>query len=454
MARSLLRPTMRYDFWRPFYQSEAGRSMSEAKNPTMVRKRLLLLVTPSTYRAEAFCAAADKLDVEVVRGLDLPPELAEQWGVPLAVHFADSYAATNAIVAYAKEHPLDAIIAVDDSATLIAARAGAALGLAHNPPGAAEAARDKGIMRNMMDAAGVPCPVFRRFSLAGDPDEIAQQVDFPCVVKPLRLSGSRGVIRADDPRQFTQAFKRLKRILLGDGYPLGSTDVLVEDFIPGVEVALEGLLTNGDMRTLTIFDKPDPLDGPFFEETIYTTPSRLPKKTQRAISDTAAAAARSIGLRDGPVHAEMRVNNRGPWMLEIAGRSIGGLCSTILEFGAGMSLEELILRNALRMETPSADLATQAAGVMMIPIPKGGMLHTVSGVEEARATPRVEGVEISVKPHTEIVPLPEGASYLGFIFARAETPAEAEAAIRAAHAHLRFDIRPLLSLVPKQRQPA
>jgi biotin carboxylase len=421
--------------------------MSEAKNPTIARKRLLLLVTPSTYRAEAFCAAAEKLGVEVVRGLDLPPELAEQWGVPLAVNFADPSAAAQAIVAYAQDHPLDAIIAVDDNATLVAAQAGAALGLAHNPPEAAEAARDKGIMRNMMDTAGVPCPVFRRFPLSADPEAISQQVDYPCVVKPLRLSGSRGVIRADDPRQFTQAFNRLKRILLGDGYPLESTDILVEDFIPGVEVALEGLLTNGVMRTLTIFDKPDPLDGPFFEETVYTTPSRLPKKTQRAISETAAAAARSIGLRDGPVHAELRVNERGPWMLEIAGRSIGGLCSTILEFGAGMSLEELILRNALRMETPSADLAMQAAGVMMIPIPKGGMLHAVSGVEAALATPHVEGVEISVKPHTEIVPLPEGASYLGFIFARAKTPAEVEAALRAAHANLRFDIRLLLPLL-------
>ena len=403
------------------------------------RKRLLLLVTPSTYRAEAFCAAAEKLDVEVVRGLDLPQELAEQWGVPLAVSFADADAATRAIVAYAKEHPLDAIIAVDDSATIVAAQAGAALGLAHNPPEAAEAARDKGIMRRLMDEAGVACPVFRHFPLAGDPDEIARQVEYPCVVKPLRLSGSRGVIRADDPAEFTQAFNRLKRILLGDGYPLESTDILVEDFIPGVEVALEGLLTNGVLRTLTIFDKPDPLDGPFFEETIYTTPSRLPKKTQRAISECAAAAASSIGLRDGSVHAELRVNERGPWMLEIAGRSIGGLCSTILEFGAGMSLEELILRNTLRMETPSADLATQAAGVMMIPIPKGGMLHAVSGVEEALATPHVEGVEISVKPHTEIVPLPEGASYLGFIFARAETPADSRggAARRARASALR-----------------
>ncbi|HEX9067904.1 MAG TPA: ATP-grasp domain-containing protein, partial [Ktedonobacterales bacterium] len=346
-----------------------------------LKRQVLLLVTPGTYRAEAFCAAADRLGVAVTRGIDLPPGLAEQWQVPLAADFTRPDEAVSAVVSYAQREQVDAIIAVDDSSTLVAARAGEALGLPHNPPEAAEAARDKGIMRRLMSAAGVPCPVFRPFPLSADPAEIAREVSYPCVVKPMRLSGSRGVIRADDPEQFIAAFTRLRRILTGDGYDPAKTEILVEDFIPGVEVAVEGLLTSGELHVLAIFDKPDPLDGPFFEETIYVTPSRLSEATQAAIAATTAAAARSIGLCDGPVHAEMRVNERGPWMLEIAGRSIGGLCSTILEFGAGMSLEELILRNALRMETPSADLATQAAGVMMIPIPKGGMLHAVSGVE-------------------------------------------------------------------------
>jgi biotin carboxylase len=421
---------------RPQHQCAAG------------RKRLLLLVTPTTYRAAAFCQAAAMLDVEVVRGLDLPPALAEAWDVPLALDFAEPDAAVQAIVAYAEEHPLHAIVAVDDSATLLAARAGAALGLPHNPPKAAEAARDKGIMRALMTAAGVPCPAFRRLPLASDPTALADWVDYPCVVKPLRLSGSRGVIRADNPAEFIVAFARLKRILLGDGNPLEETEILVEDFIPGGEVALEGLQTDGALHVLALFDKPDPLAGPFFEETIYTTPSRLSEKTQAAIAACAGAAAHSIGLRDGPVHAELRVNERGPWLLEIAGRSIGGLCSTILEFGAGMSLEELILRNALRLPVPSFDRTGEAAGVMMIPIPKGGMLHGVTGVEQAAAVPHITGVEISAKPHTQIVPLPEGSSYLGFIFARAADPETAEVALRQAHGELRFDIRPLLSLLP------
>ncbi|HEU0027855.1 MAG TPA: ATP-grasp domain-containing protein [Ktedonobacterales bacterium] len=427
-------------------KSRRPRAARPTAAPQPRRKRLLLLVTPGTYRAEAFMEAAQSLDVDVVRALDLPPQLANEWDVPLKTDFASIESATNAIVEYAQEHPLDAVVAVDDSATLLAARAAAALGLPHNPPEAAEAARDKGIMRELMSAGGAPCPVFRRFHLTDDPREIARKASFPCVVKPLRLSGSRGVIRANTPEDLEAAFLRTKRMLLNDGYPEDKTDILIEDFIPGVEVALEGLLTDGELRTLALFDKPDPLDGPFFEETIYVTPSRLPDEAQAAISAAVAVAAKSIGLRDGPVHAELRVNAQGPWMLEIAGRSIGGLCSTVLEFGAGMRLEEILLRHALGMETPTLDPAG-AAGVMMIPIPRAGILHGVEGIERACATPHVTGVEITARLRSPIIPLPEGASYLGFIFARADDPATAEAALRTAHAELRFDIRPMLTIV-------
>lgn len=411
------------------------------------RQRLLLLVSPTTYRASAFIEAAQRLDVELARGIDIPTGLTEMWDVPLAVDFTNVAAATERIVEYARAHPLDAIVAVDDGATVLAARAAAALGLPHNPPESAEAAQDKGIMRRLMAAGGAACPVFRRFALADDPKVIARQVDYPCVLKPLRLSGSRGVMRADDPDQFVLAFYRLQRLLLGDGYPPEGTDFLVEDFIPGVEVALEGLLTNGELHMLALFDKPDPLDGPFFEETIYVTPSRLPVETQEAIGACAARAAAAIGLRDGPVHAELRVNDAGPWMLEIAGRSIGGLCSTILEFGAGMCLEEIILRHALGREIPTLTREGAAAGVMMIPIPRGGILRGVQGVEAARAIPHITGVEITAKLHSAIVPLPEGNAYLGFIFARADDPATTEAALREAHAALRFEIAPTLPVM-------
>lgn len=411
------------------------------------RQRLLLLVSPTTYRAAAFTEAAGRLGVELVRGIDVPDGLTEMWDVPLALDFTNVASATEKIVDYARQHPVDAIVAVDDGATLLAARAAAALGLPQNPPESAEAAQDKGIMRRLMSAANVPCPVFRRFPLTMDPQKIAARIDYPCVVKPLRLSGSRGVIRADGPDQLVAAFLRLKRLLLGDGYSLEATDILIEDFIPGVEVALEGLLTAGELHVLALFDKPDPLDGPFFEETIYVTPSRLPAETQAAIADCAARAAASIGLREGPVHAELRVNERGPWMLEIAGRSIGGLCSTILEFGSGMCLEELILRHALGREIPTFDREDAAAGVMMIPIPRGGILREVRGVAEATAVEHIQGVEITAKVNGAVVPLPEGNAYLGFIFARAADPATAEAALREAHGRLSFTVTPMLPIM-------
>ncbi|MBV9229304.1 MAG: ATP-grasp domain-containing protein [Chloroflexi bacterium] len=412
------------------------------------RKRILLLMSPATYRAGAFLNAAQSLNLEVVVGIDLPETLASYWHVPLGVDFADVQASVHTIVEFAQQHPIHAILSVDDSACELAAHASSALGLSHNSPRAAEAARDKLLMRNLMSAGGAPCPIFRSFLLGDDPERIATQVTYPCVLKPLRLSGSRGVIRANNTPEFVAAFNRLKRLLLSEGYTEHGTAFLVEDFIPGFEVALEGLLTHGQLKVLTLFDKPDPLDGPFFEETIYITPSRLLPATQQAVAQCVATAAASLGLKEGPVHAELRVNEQGPWMLEIAGRSIGGLCSTILEFGSGICLEELILRHAMGEEITAIERDSHAAGVMMIPIPAAGTLKAVHGIEEAAALPLITGVEITAKLHHQLVPLPEGSSYLGFIFARGDTPAEVEDAIRQAHNLLHFDIRreiPMLS---------
>ena len=337
-------------------------------------------------------------------------------------------------------------VALDDSATLLAARAAAALSLPHNDPHAALAARDKWVMREALRRGGVPVPDYRRYPLATDPATVAGEVPFPVVVKPTRLSGSRGVIRANDAAAFARAWERTRSILRREGASPDDDELLVECYLPGVEVALEGLLTGGALQTLALFDKPDPLEGPFFEETIYVTPSRLPVETQAAISVRTAEAAAALGLREGPVHAELRINDEGVWLIEMAGRSIGGLCSTILEFGAGVSLEELILRHAVRLPLPTTERANDAAGVMMIPIPKGGMLRGVSGVAEASAVPGITGIEITAPLNQPITPLPEGASYLGFIFARAATPAAVERALRHAHAQLAFRIEPAISL--------
>jgi biotin carboxylase len=409
--------------------------------------RVLLLLTPQTYRAQPFLAAAERLGVEVVAAVDMPRKLAEFWHEPLGVDFNDPEAATRAIIAFAADHPLDAIVALDDSGSLLAARASAALGLPHNSPEAAQAARDKYVMRTLLARAGVPVPDFRLCSAADDLHMLSGQVEYPCVVKPLRLNGSRGVIRADDPDQFVAAATRLIDLFGSLDPTPGRGEFLVERFIPGFEVALEGVLDGGRLQALALFDKPDPLDGPFFEETIYVTPSRLPGEVQMAIVACASAAAAALGLREGPMHAELRVNEQGPWLVEVAGRSIGGLCSKTLRFGTDASLEELILRQACGMGVRSFSREQAAGGVMMIPIPEAGILRRVAGLEQARAVPGVEEIDITARLHYPIVPLPEGDSYLGFIFARGATPAEVEAALRAAHSCLRFTIEPGIPLL-------
>lgn len=411
---------------------------------------VIALMSPATYRAGAFDRAARCIGLDLVHAIDLPDELATRRPGCLALDFADADGAVDRVVAYARGQPVAAILALDDRGALIAARASAALGLAHNDPAAALAARDKFVMRERLAAGGVPVPAYRQFPAITDPVSIAADLAYPCVVKPLLLSGSRGVIRADDLEAFAAAFRRTRAILEDGGMAPEEHAILVEQFVPGVEVALEGLMTDGTLETLALFDKPDPLDGPFFEETIYVTPSRLSPEVQAAISRRAGEAARAIGLRTGPVHAELRIDRDGDeiWPIELAGRSIGGLCSSVLEFGAGIGLEELILRHAAGLAPGSTARGPGAAGVMMIPIPKRGILRGVDGVARAAAAAvaGVTGIEITAPLNAPIVPLPEGESYLGFIFARHDDPAGAEAALRAAHAHLRFRIDPLIPL--------
>lgn len=410
--------------------------------PGADQPHVLLLTTAHSYRNEAFARAAARLGITVVRGLDVAPDLTLAHTAGLSIDLLDPEATAQAIVAYAQTQPLAAILAVDDSGVIAAAKAAAQLGLAHNAPEAAVAAREKFRMRTLMAAAGVPCPWFQQFSTGDDLAQIAASVPYPCVVKPTNLNGSRGVIRADDPATFLLAAQRLARLLASDHGTDAPQPFLVEAFIPGVEVALEGMLDQGRLTVLALFDKPDPLDGPFFEETIYVTPSRLPQAVQAAIAECAGRAAHAIGLQMGPIHAELRVNDAGPWMLEVAGRSIGGLCAQTLRFDMDMSLEELILRQACGLPWQAAPATNTASGVMMIPIPEGGMLQRVDGIEAAQCVPGIEAVEITAPLYHSVTPLPEGDSYLGFIFARGDTPETVEAALRTAHAQLHFEILP------------
>lgn len=417
--------------------------MSE-RNP---QPRVLLLTTASSYRLPAFLEAAERLAIAALVAEDAPEALARETASRLWLDFAAEERAIARIVALAQAAPLAAVIAVDDSGSLLAARASAALGLPHNSPGSAEAARDKHLMRRLFAADGVPSPAFRLCSTGEDLVALGATQRYPCVVKPLRLNGSRGVIRADTPEQFVAAAQRLARLLdQVEGRP-GPHPFLVEDFIPGCEVALEGLIDRGRLQVLALFDKPDPLDGPFFEETIYVTPSRLPAATQAAIAAVAARAAAAVGLVRGPLHAELRVSPAGPVMVELAGRTIGGLCSRTLRFGTDAPLEELILRQAAGLPVSGLSRVGQAGGVMMIPIPGAGILREVRGLEAARAVPGIEDVTITAPRNYPLVPLPEGDAYLGFIFARGEHPAQVEAALRAAHAHLAFDVLPAIPLL-------
>jgi biotin carboxylase len=413
------------------------------------RSRLLLLLPSATYRTTAFVEAARRLHADLVVATDHANVFAEaQPDRIVTLDFAHPDVAVRQAQAFAARHPIAAVAGVDDDTAVLAAMVAAALGLPHNPVEAAMAARDKHRQRTRLAAAGVPVPAFRLRRLDEDPRTAARQTAYPCVLKPLCLSASRGVIRADGPDAFEEAHRRLSAILAGAGTGAGGERAggyLVEAFVPGREVALEGLLDGGRLEVLALFDKPDPLDGPFFEETVYLTPSCLGAEAQRAVAACAARAALALGLAGGPVHAELRVNSAGVWLIELAARPIGGRCSRVLRFGEGrdaQSLEEVILRQALGVSGPRPAREAAPVGVMMIPVPGAGILREVRGVDAARRVPGIEGVEITAHPGQRLVPWPEGSQYPGFIFARAGSPAAAEAALREAHRALRFVIEP------------
>jgi len=412
--------------------------------PCPSKPRLLLLLPTATYRATAFVETARRLGIELTVASELPSTFEQaQPDRLVTLDFSDPERAAEQAAEFARRHPVAGVVGVDDDGAVVAAVIAGRLGLRGNPPAAALAARDKHVQRRELARHGVPVPRFELHGLDEDANALAAGARYPCVLKPLRLAASRGVIRADDPRGFAAAFERLTRIVEQAGC---SRSILVEDFVPGPEVALEGLVIDGRLEVLGLFDKPDPLDGPFFEETIYVTPSRLPAPAQRALIRCGEAAVAALGVREGPIHAELRYNAQGPWLIELAARSIGGRCSAVLRFRAGeggsgkgwASLEELIIRHAVGMPIPSLEREQSAAGVMMIPVPGEGVLREVRGIVEARAVPLVEDVAITAHPGEALVPWPEGSRYPGFIFARGETPEAVEGALRAAHGRLKF----------------
>lgn len=420
------------------------------------KKRLLILASKLGYQSRGFAEAAEKLAVDIIFGTDRCHHLDDPWGDgALPLHFEDPRGAASEIVRRLRGHLPDALLAPDailalgDRPAPAAAFAAQMLGLRGNPPDAVMNCCNKLRQREVLRAAGLPVPDFFSFGLREEVAGVLPRVQFPCVLKPLSLAASQGVIRADNAEQFHAAARRIRALLESPEIQVTREHtldrLLVERYIPGREVAVEGLLDAGGLRILAVFDKPDPLEGPFFEESIYVTPSRLPESEQAALADCAARTVQALGLVHGPLHAEFRINAEGPWILETAPRPIGGLCSRALRFGAErMFLEELLVRHALGLEGSDQVREEAAAGVMMIPVPQNGIFERVEGVEESEHVPGVEEIRITARLRDYLAAWPEGSSYLGFIFARGESPGEVEAALRAAHSKLHFVFSPRL----------
>jgi len=421
-------------------------------------KTVALFAAKLGYQTRSFESAARKLKVRLTYVTDRCHELSDPWNdQAIAARFANPEEAAATAMQSLRDKPLDAILALGDAPAVAAAYAARGLGLRANHPAAVEACLNKFRMREVLRDAGLFDPPmnfwFRRIPLSPEPESALLGIQFPCVLKPLSLSASQGVMRANNREEFREAARRLAHLLdrpdLQMKNPSSPREALVEEYIPGVEVAVEGILIDGELKLLAIFDKPDLLEGPFFEETIYVAPSRLPSQQQSAILDRATQSIRAIGLTHGPVHAEFRINDRGIWPLEVAPRPIGGMCAAALAFSSTqysepIGLEELILRHAIGEDISNWQREHAASGVMMIPVPTSGILDQVDGVDQARVMADVTDLQITARVHDEIIAWPEGSSYLGFIFAKAESPAAAEHALRQAHSKLRFQIRQTL----------
>jgi biotin carboxylase len=402
-------------------------------------QRILIVAATTGYQTRLFANAARRLGMDLALATDRCHVLEDPWGDrAIPVRFDDPYAAAETI---AHAGPFDGIMAAADRPAFLAAIVAEKLGLPYNAPAAVEASRNKFLARRRFLAAGLPVPRFFRVDIARGPGEAAGQAPYPCVLKPLGLSASRGVIRADNPAEFVAAFHRIEALLARPEIQVQreahNRYIQVESFIPGQEYALEGVLTAGRLRTLAVFEKPDPLNGPFFEETIYLTPPRVPHPALIPAIEKAIAA---LGLTQGPIHAELRDDGRQAWVLEVAARPIGGLCAKALRFDGGMPLEELLLRHAVGEDISLIEREECASGVMMIPIEREGVYEGVQGLDSTLETAGVEEIVITAKVGQTLEPLPEGASYLGFIFARGNAPEQVEGSLRSAHRRLRFQV--------------
>ncbi|MDP9495889.1 MAG: ATP-grasp domain-containing protein [Actinomycetota bacterium] len=390
-----------------------------------------VVVLPSTtYRAADFVAAAQALGVGLIVASESPPPIDMGDGY-LQIDCSDPALAAAAIVALGDRVAIDGVVAADDAGVVVAALTGQTLGLRSNTPEAAAATRDKGAQRQALAAAEVPQP---RFVVIGPDDDAltaAASIGYPLVIKPVDRAAGQGVIRVDHPEDLIPHMDRLRRIAGS------SAQVVIESYMSGVEVAVEGIVSDGVLTVLAIFDKPDAGAGPFFPETILVTPSRLPVASALECERVAQAALNAIGISHGPVHVELMVAGAEVRVIEVAARSIGGLCSKSLNFGLmGTTLETLILRNALGIDKPELHRESVASGVLMIPIPKPGRFVEIRNIDAVRQLPHVTGIDVTIRPGRIVEPPPEGDRYLGFVYARATDPDDVENSLRKAEASL------------------
>jgi predicted ATP-grasp superfamily ATP-dependent carboligase len=442
-------------------------------NPT--ERCLLVLTSKLGYQARSFADAAKRLGAHVVFATDRCEKLDDPWGdAAIPVHFEDAEAAAQNVVAGVSRGPsgISGVLALGDRPLATAARVARALQIPYNSPESVENCRTKLRQREVLRAAGLPVPEFFAFGVREDLARILPRVKFPCVVKPTVLAASQGVIRANNAGELAAAVARIRALVESPEVAVtrepGLAQLLVERYIEGEEVAVEALLANSELRVLAIFDKPDHSQGPYFEETLYITPATHPALALLSVEACLKRSAQALGLTHGPLHCEFRINEDGPWVLEIQPRPIGGLCARALRFietggreerhtaetqrekrdaekkEGAISLEALLVRHALGMSAAAFRRERNASGVMMIPVPQSGVLERVAGEEEARAVPGVTELHITARLHDYIAAWPEGSSYLGFLFARGDSPEFVAAALRTAHSKLRFTITPRL----------
>ena len=401
--------------------------------------RVLVIVPNDSYRAADFVAAADGLGIDLaIASEERPPLRPDDRFVQ--IDCARPQDSADAVVELAARTPVDAIIAADDSGVEIAALASSALGLPTSPPHAVRATVDKAETRLRLAAAEIPQPDFALLGLGEDGARTIASFRAPVIIKPTMLSASRGVIRVDDPVDAESVADRIRAIVAAAGRD-AQAPLLVERYVEGPEVSVEAILWDGVVEVLAVFDKPVPMSGPYFEETVFVTPSRHPPEVLADVERVTTRAVHALGLSEGPIHAEMRLENGVPTVIEIAGRTIGGLCGRALRFGLlGAPLETVVLRHALGMRKESLHRERGASGVLMIPIPRPGTLRAVHGSAEVRSIPEVTSIELTAPIGARLAPPPDGDRYLGFVFARADDPATVEEALRAAMAIIEAEV--------------